>query len=120
LKQRPHQMVQVMHTMPALDVRRHEPVDLAVLGPRALDLGLLEALRSAGANGKRVPVILLTEEDPAQQSGLLRAILDSIADAVVVVGDTGQVLFCNRAAGQLLDLHPEENVSDWLLRHEAR
>lgn len=92
-------------------------------------LGLVEAATAQVANAISNAQLYLLIQDQAERLGLLlreeqvesaknQAILESIADGVMVANDNGDVILANIAAAQILDFEHEQligkNVSDLL------
>src|SRR5260370_31579895 len=58
--------------------------------------------------------------EPGERAHLLRSILDSIAEGVVVADTNGRVLVCNPAAQRITGMTPSDTtLSSWWERHEC-
>jgi PAS domain S-box-containing protein len=103
-------------------ILRQGDVDLVLLDPAAPGPDLAEVLRKARAVARPAPVLLLADDPAARaQAALLRAVLDSTAEAIVVVAEGGDLVYCNSAAERLLGARPGGLAAqEWLRGQDLR
>jgi two-component system NtrC family sensor kinase len=103
----------------ALDLLGHGQGDLALLDIARVGPELVPLLRQACALARPVPVLLLPADQAAwQRARLLRAILDAVGEALLVMSADERLLYSNPAAGHLLGVKAGELTADAVLRQQ--